>query len=372
MSTFLNFSPVTESAQLEFDVPVYEGYVDPSGSGLMDILAEAAQDSYQLQAGLLIADIALEHTLVTEGLDQASILLEGVAGDITEKAKKNITALWSKFRAWFDSALQSLKAMFTTGEKFIEKFGKVIEEKDVKGFKYKGRKITVDAGGAKADKTKGAINAELNLIVKKVEDIQRHINTATNAASNESDIGDVKAIKDRILKASGAESIGDIKKEITLAYFNNEKEDKEISDFSENSKSELISIVKSASKAIAEVKKAKDETDKEFATVLKALNQAAKEIKGGENNEERGRAVVYLNKQIAAIKYTLTLQGTVSAARVDGLKATAKDAEKALKKYLSFNPKKAKEEAPKAEDKKPLALPVGESSSLLEHSMKLI
>lgn len=364
MSTFLNFGK-TASATEQLDIPVYEGFIEPTGSGLMDLLAESAQDSYQLQAGLLIADIALENTLVTEGMDAASVVLESVVGDSVKKAKANIVKLFAKVRAWFTQMIQNLKVMFTSGEKFIDKYGKMIDEKDVKGFEYKGRQLTVEAGSNTATKLRGAISAKINETVAKVETVKTHI-TAANKNAEGGAGASSEDMKKAVLTAAGVEEVTDIKKNVVLAFYGAKEEAYEIKDFSANGKGELKDIVKNASKAIAEVEKAKAETEKSFTAVIKALDKAGSEVASDSDNANRGAAVVHLNKMTAVAQYGLTLLSTVSAAQVDALKSTAKDAEKTLKKYLSFNPKADKEQATKE------STTVVEESSLLSLSMRLI
>lgn len=324
-----NLSGVQEST---FEVPVYEGYVDPSLDGIMAITQETAHDFYQLNSALYVADVVHEEATL-ESAGRAEEILESVVSDSVEKMKKYFMNLWSKLKAWFASAIAYLKNMFVSGKKFVEANKKRLNEKNVLGFKYKGRKLTPSETGVQvADK-----------VVAIIKDEQADLTSAPSMTDGKFDKTPQEE-KEALLKQVGYEEISELTKEIRLSYFGGQDSDDadEIVDFGANDKSELMELVSNSGKAVSNVEKLRTATDKAIAGIIKELNAAAGKANKDESAADRDKAIniAVINRKVNNIKYLLTVHNAAIGATVEGIKAQSKDAERVLRKYLTYKPAK--------------------------------
>lgn len=340
-------------------VPVYEGYVQPGMEGIMSITQEFAQDFHQLNSALYVANVVHEQVSM-ESATEADAVLESVVKDTVEKIKKFFMNLWSKLKAWFQATITTLKNMFLSGKKFIDANKKRLTEKNVLGFKYKGRKITDPALPEQViTKISSAIDKEADGL------------TAGSATSKIDSEGKFKQSpeeeKEELLKSIGYDEVSELTKDIRLAFFDGKEPEEadEIEDFSANSKQELISIVSNASKAIRMVEKSKTDADKELGKVIKELNNIIRDVnKGDDDDKTKSISVALVSRVSNNIKYLFTLLNAAAGAVVEGIKSSSKEAERILRKYLTYKPAKEGFEFDGGEETV--------TESLLDQAMKLI
>lgn len=333
---------------------VYEGHVEPTGAGLMDIMQEASAEFDKFNSALYVMDVVHEQATL-ESAQEAEAVFESVVKDSLTKIKEFFVNLWNKITAWFKAVFIKLKNMFLSGKKFIDANKKLLNEKNVLGFKYKGRKITVEEGGTKVEEIS-------NKIDQLIED-EKRINDPISKTEETSE-----EARERLLKAVGFDEVSEISKEIRLAFFNGEEPDEadEIEDFSANDKRELIELVSNSGKAIKAVEKEKVKIDKALRDIIKEIDSTIKKVNSGSSDDKQKAVIISnLTRSSNNIKYLFSLGTTVVSAAVEGIKAASKDAERILKKYISYKPAKESFES---------GFEGGQvvNESLLDRAMKLI
>lgn len=357
IGTFTNLGTFGQTFGGSYEVPAYEGFVEPTSNGLMDLLQESAHDAYQLEAALYVANVVHEQATM-ESAQQAELVFESVVSDTIAKLKKIFMDMWARVKSWFAAVLQRIKMLFQSGEKFISANKKALEAKNVLGFKYKGYEITFDKGVAKS-------NTISDDIEKRIREFEGMLSAdAIPAGKVEESLADYK---ERILSEIGFDNVAEMKKAIVIAFHNDEEDTDEIEDFGKNSKQELMDLVKNANKTINAVNKEKARLDKQFNAIIKKLDGVGKEIANSKDGSdaERGAKVMNVNRGTKVIQYLMTLMTAAAAASVEGVQFTAKHAESVLKKYLTYKP--TKESAVDEEFDQTL-----ENLSILDRAMKLI
>lgn len=362
IGTFTNLG-VTQFGGSSIDVPAYEGFVEPTSNGLMDLLQESTQDFYQLQAALYVADVVHEQATL-ESAQDAEAIFESVVKDSLAKLKKIFSDMWAKVKSWFASVIQRAKLLFQSGEKFINANKKQLDEKNVLGFKYKGYKWDVASGQAKAEHFVDLAKKSIEQQAKVIDFAAKQVRAPKVDGSAPEGLDEVK---EKVFNAMGVEDISEMKKEIYLAARSGEEEAKEIEDFSANSKAELMELVKNSSKAISAIEKAKKATDAEYQRIIKALDAASKAIgEGGGDDKGRAQAVNIVNRAAKMVQFLLTIISAADAALIDNINTSAKAATATLKKYLTYKPAK---ESYTGEGDGDVTL---ESMSILDRAMKLV
>ena len=361
-------------ADYSVTVENYEGFVDPSLAGIQTINAEAALEAYQLNASLYISDVIMEEAVI-EGVTEPEVLLESVVKDSLTKMKELFQRFWSKVHAWFEKAKKALQMIFSSGEKFIKNYENELNEKNVKGFTYKGFKYTLKKGR--------------NLVLEKViivesflsetvdfsleDEAQRTVyGQKTSIEGHEqSDEYNTAEEKEKLVKELGAEKLSEVLAEVKKAFRNGKEEKEEFKDFSDgggNSKQELIDIIKDMKKLISEVEQEQRKNDNNFKQVLTAIQNAQSEIKrettsGDEAAAQRkAKLLTFANHKFQLAHYALTVINSLYGVEVDAYKEAAREAESVLKAYLRFKP--AKEGFKTLDDE--------QTGSILESAMKFI
>ena len=131
-------------------------------------LIEMAQTAYQLESGLLIADLKSEESIL-EGAMTPEVVLEVVGGDFLKSAKDWIMKQWDKFVNFIKSIISWIKRQFTFGKKFAETYGADIKAKNVAGYMVHGFDYDMAAGN---DLVVGARNKLTGRSGTAVEDLK--------------------------------------------------------------------------------------------------------------------------------------------------------------------------------------------------------
>lgn len=356
MSIFGNLNK-TEEPTLE----AYAGYVEPSLEGSLEITRESAEQMYALNASMYVTDVMLE-TAILEG-EEVEEVFESVVKDSLEKAKKIFTNFFQKLRAWFMAVKQKLTIMFTSAEKFVDKYEKELHEKakQVKDFEYEGYNYNVDAGQDAAEALHKKIEAHLVDVLKfdlsKVTQASQkaHLQQGMDEATKKED-------HEALLKALGAESNNDIVKDLSLKFKGSDDKVTVKVDVTG-----FIKLIKGKKDLIGGINKAEKATNVQYKEVMRAIEGARKDIKKAEKSDEQGRALALANRQLNTAHKALALWSTISGVEVKMIRSAASQAESVLKKLLTY---KSKDDV-KEDEKKP----VGENTtteSLLESAARFI
>lgn len=356
---------VNQPDDTQFEAPVYEGVVSPSGTAIMDIVLEAMREDYQLQAALEIADAQMTLKAVTESVEAAEVVLEGVLGNTFSKIKDGLKKLWAKVKAWFKSVRESLTMLFSKGKTFITKYKKTIQEKPARGFEYKGYVWSVDAGNTKAQSAISAIADGVESITSKLGSDVDSITAAAAAqgmAAGAKDEYDSSEIQDQIVGkvsdkiGSGSKGdLSDIKEAIFKAYRSGagDGDTEDLKEFSKVTRGTLIDLVDKSDKSLKTIADAEKAADKTFANSLKLISKAETAVgklgdssfqakgSGADNSDNavagrRAKAATFASKIAFATRYGQTLNSAIASAAVESVKASASEAERVLKRFVSY------------------------------------
>lgn len=362
------FGSSFKQQQSEFNVPVYEGYVDPSFTGIQEINVEASAQAYALESALYIADVFIEES-VMENAANADVLMESVVKDSFEKIKKALKDFWAKVKAWFVQVKNYLTALFLSGKKLVEKFKKELNESK-KGFEYKGFHWTLSKGA-------GEVTDLLQKIEQFVEDTTgaaiHEIDTAAKLTATMSD----KAPKEDVDSSEDnnklAELVGgsrkDMIEDLQKAFRNGEDAKDTFEDFSGNSKSELIELVRGGEKTLADLKKNEKSTDKGFQRTLATIQRAEKmagaaKAEGEDATKRRAQIVTATTRLYSVAKEAISYMTAATGVEVSASKAAISSSTSVLRSYISYRPKKEGFGSDEFES--------NNSDSLLENALKML
>ena len=360
---YFGTSIVSQPDNTEFEAPVYEGFVSPEGSAIMDIALEGMREDYQLQAALHIADAQLSLKAVTESTEAADIALESVVGSTFGKIKDGLKKLWSKVKAWFKSVRESITMAFSKGKAFITKYKKTIQEKPARGFEYTGYVWSVEAGNTKATAAVNAIAAAVEKVTGELGSDAESI--ASSAASQGMSAGakdsyDASEIQEEIVRelaskvgAGSNGELSDIKEAIFKAYRSGAEngDTEELKEFSKVTRGTLIDLVEKSDKSLKLIADAEKAVDKTFSNSLKLISKAETAVgklgnssfeeKGGDNSSNatagrRAKAATFASKIAFATRYGQTLNSAIASSAVESIKASAAEAERVLKRFVSY------------------------------------
>jgi hypothetical protein len=352
-------------------VESYNGFVDPSLAGIQTINAEAALEAYQLNASLYITDVIMEEAVI-EGAAEPEVLLEGVVKDSLTKLKEMFQKFWAKVRAWFEKAKKALQMIFSSGEAFIKKFEEDLNMKNVKGFTYEGFKYTLEAGSKTVKAKVETVEKFLDDTVGfKIDEVQTttHGQKANIEGNEHSEEYNTAEEKEKLVKQLGSEELSEVLDAVKKSFRDGKEEKEEFTDFSGNSKQELIGIVKNMKKHISEVEKQQRQTDNDFKKVLTAIQNAQSAIQRQKASDEgsaqaKAKMLTFANHKFQLAHYALTIINSLYGVEVDAYKEAAREAEAVLKAYLRFKPAKEGFETPVDDNH--------ETGSILESAMKFI
>lgn len=357
-------SIVSQPDNTEFEAPVYEGFVSPEGTAIMDIALEGMREDYQMQAALQIADAQLALTAVTESTEAAEVALESVVGSTFSKIKDGLKKLWSKVKAWFKSVRESITMLFSKGKAFITKYKKTIQEKPARGFEYTGYVWTVDAGNTKASAAINAIASAVEKITGKLGSDAEAIAaqaTAQGMSAGARDSYEASDVQEEIVRelaskvgAGSNGELSDIKEAIFKAYRSGAEngDTEELKEFSKVNRGTLIDLVEKSDKSLKVIADAEKAVDKTFSNSLKLISKAETAVgklgnssfeggKGADNSSNgvagrRAKAATFASKIGFATRYGQTLNSAIASSAVESIKASAAEAERVLKRFVSY------------------------------------
>ena len=315
-----------------------------------NILVESFKDTYQLEAGLYIADILMEQKVVMESAN-AEVLMEAVAGNLFERIKKLFKNIWEKIKSWFEAFVKNIKMMMVSGKKFIKEFGSELRKKNSTGFKYMGYEYSSDFKKIETIHSKCISVVESNVkdlnytkAVGKLSGEEAGVLLVSSAAMSKEgfahDTSDkVSEWKEVICKSvqSNCTSPEEITSEMTHLLGNKI----ECADFDNMDKSAMITKVDTAEKIIEEIKKACTNHEKSINSIISDVNKLEKEFKDVDE-AKKGKVTTVITAVTTRLSFLVTLRGTVTKTYADILKAQAKDCENTLKAYIRFKPAKDK------------------------------
>lgn len=321
MAIFSSKSVLTES-QTGFDHVDYN--VQPTMEASDQILYEFAEDMYKAQAGLYISDIIIEQA-VSEGAEPEA-LVEGTVKDFFKRIKDALKKLWDKIVAWFKSIIENLKVMFSSGEKFIKKYEKAINEKKDDKFEYTGFKYDM--------------NALLTIpeLPKSLDEVAKQIET--NYEDLKDDEFDVDEGKKEVLAStaatcglSGIDSVDELKKELVSKLRGGDVAKSTFTFSSGNGKGQMIDLVKNHSKILKGINKYYTDFNNAMSKVIKACEKAENKVKEG------GNTTVF-SKLVTVYKYGISLAQAVCSVRISIQKEAYGACLATLKRFVMWKPAK--------------------------------
>lgn len=339
------------------DVPVYEGFVAPTGDALMQIATEGVLEGAQLQAALHIADATIAYTAVHESASAAEAVLESVIGSTIGKIKEGLKKLWSKIKAWFASIRKSVSMMFTKGKDFVTTYKKEIESKPTRGFEYEGHVWSIDAGTKAFDAGTKALQESIEDVVGKLEgSIEDFSARAMQAQSTDGAKGEYATdeLHESILRdlasrigASANSDMSDLKEALSKKFRSGEDDKQELKEFAKVTRGTLIDIIKDIDKNLKVVTDNEKLVNKTFTTALKALDKAEIAVGKKENSSfdgddatakasSRAKVTTLASKMGAAVRYGQAVNSSLASTAVDSIKAAATEAESVLKSFIRF------------------------------------
>ena len=140
-----------------FNLSEYD-YIQPTTEAIDQILTESAKDSYKIRAAMYISDVLMERSILIESADP-QVLLEGFGKDIYTKLKNMLITMWNKIKSWYEAIKKYFLRIFTSGKEFVKKFDKELRAKNVKGYKYKSFKYTMDKGNSAVSDISGKLDS---------------------------------------------------------------------------------------------------------------------------------------------------------------------------------------------------------------------
>ena len=307
--------------------------------GSDQILYEAAQDFYKINAGLYISDVLIEQA-VTEGASDPEALMEGTVKDFFKRIIDAIKKFWAKVKAWFKNVIETIKVFFMSGEKFIKQYESKLKAKNAKGFEYTAYKYTFGT----ANKMYASIEKACDKVIK---DIPGKIGANTSVKAVKAAFGDAGELEsadfvEKICKAgaSNASTISELKNAMLKGTRNNSDEPQEWVDFNGNTKDYMISVVKDHKKTVSEIEKYDKETEAKFANLVKAYESLERSMEGGKSD-----ALSIISKAASNARSALSILQGVNATYISLVREEYGTFVSILKRYAVYKEKESTKES---------------------------
>lgn len=328
--------------------------IDHTMESFAKIIVDFNKEAHVLESALYISDVLMEQE-VLEGASP-EVLLEGVVGDFFRKVWAMIQKLWGKIKAFFKAVYRYFETLFMSGEKFVKKYKKELEDKTATGFTYTAHKFDLKKGESFADQMSGKIDRDMDEVVKRLDAVTK----VAKMAASDSDGKEYKVEdeKEEMLKVLGVDSVSELVEKIREAYMSPEKE--ELKDFEDVSKSDMIKTLMDKTKILNELSKDAKAIDDGFKKISKSLKDAQNKFET-EDASVKEKIARHVNNYISGFKFSVTVNNTVVATKRDCVGKALKSFQSTLRSYLFYKP--AKESFGGDED-------YSAGSSLLESAMK--
>lgn len=319
------------------DVNMYTGTVLPTMEASDEIVYEASENMYKIQAGLYISDIMIEQA-VTEGYGGGEALMEGAVKDFFKKILDTLKKFWAKVKAWFKSVIEHIQVYFMNGKKFIEKYKDALNKKEAKNFTYSAHKYDIDKMESTADKV--------------IKEAQRYMSPKISGITSESNADWVKNSFGTVALTSsefvetlckkaigGCDSIAAIKEQLALIARDMVNDKRDWKDFNGNSKADMIKYVEKNSEILNKIKEANSESDSNFKNAISAIGSLENSIK------DNDKLVSVISTVSGNVKTALSLTQGVYAVKTAMYKEAYGEFLGILKSYALYKDKSATKES---------------------------
>lgn len=299
---------------------------------LMEILQESSFEFAQLRAGMYISDCIMEQK-IREGVE-AEVLYENFAVELFEKIKKMFLTLLNKVKDFFKKLVYNLRLMFTSGKKFIEKFGNDIANKKTTGFEYNAYKYTYTAGENYVAGIYGECASFANDFIKSIEDvtIEKMKKVLVNYSSLETP--SAEDLKNVLLKNLKVENVPELVNNIYKRFRDGKEEKSTFKDFNGNSKDQMMKTIKESDNLIKSIEKDRNQITTLYKNTVKSIDTAKRRLK---NEENYGKIATAASTMSSAIKFAGSIALTSTRVKISIVKEMSSAFESILKKYLRFS-----------------------------------
>lgn len=312
-----------------------EGMFEGTLEEMQNILLESAKDMYEIQTGLLIADVVIEESVLESavGMDEIEGVMEGVVKDSLTKLKELFIKMRNKIVAWFKKAVDNIKITFATGEKFLAQYADRVRAAaaNAKDFEYEGIEYTPEAGFAK---TKEASAKLKELVAGIAKGTQKEL-TSNLASLKEKP--EAKDYKEEITSKFGVKSMGEISTSIKEAFGKgSEKKTIKNPDFGK-----MLSVLQNKSKYIKDVETIRDDATKSIQEMLDLIDTAERLAKS-QKDANKGAIASFVSQASKKARTLISLNNSIGAVSIAMIKEVAKNYEGVLKKLIKTTSSKTK------------------------------
>ena len=341
----------------------YEGTLEE----MQNILFESARDMYEIQTGMLIADVVLEESVLESavGTEELETVTEGVVKDSLTKLKELFIKLRNKIVAWFNKAIDNVKIFFTTGEKFVKTYEDRIRAaaSNAKDFEYEGIEYTPEAGFAKTKEASAKLKELVAAIAKGTE------KELTSNLASLKEKPEAKDYKEEINEKFGVKSIGEISTNIKEAFGKGtDKKTIKNPDFNK-----MLAVLKNKNQYIKDVETIKNDAVKSIQEMLDLIDTAQRLAKS-QKDANSGAIAAFVSQASKKARTLISLNNSIAAVSISMIKEVAKSYEGVLKKLIRTTSSKTKGYDPnelaggsnRINGREPKQLTAAKESSLLE------
>lgn len=331
---------LTEST---IDIPEFQGHVEPTLEGALEIVYESSREMAEYNASLYIADVLAEQS-VMEGAS-FEVVVEGVVKDSFNKLKEVFKNMWAKVKSWFANAKKLYKQLTLKGKDFIKEFRSELLEKarkaKGKGFQYKGYNYTPEAAEARVNKATAVFMKHISISSDSMETVASQLASASDAAEVGKEYDAAEEIEE-MWKAVGFDNVSELNKAILEEARNGADEKEMLEDFEGNSVEELITFVEHGADAIKAAEKLEKDLDKGFTRILKALQGAeakATQLEGKAEGEEAKKAAAVtalVSHRSKVSKQAISAMMSVAGVQSAYVREVVSASTSALRALLSF------------------------------------
>lgn len=296
---------------------------------MQNILMESAQDMYEIQTGLLIADVVIEESVLESavGMEEIESVMESVIKDSLTKLKEFFIDLRNKIVAWFKKAVDNIKIFFSTGEKFIKEYGDRIRAAaaNAKDFEYEGIKYTPEAGFAKTKEASAKLKELVSEIAKGTErELTSNLASLKEKPEN-------KDYKEEINAKFGVKSLGEISTNIQEAFGKEKGADKETIKNPDFGK--MLSVLQNKKTYIKDVETIRDDAAKSIQEMLDLIDTAQRLAKS-QKDANKGAIASFVSQASKKARTLISLNNSIGSVSIKMIKEVAKSYEGVLKKLI--------------------------------------
>lgn len=296
---------------------------------MQNILMESAQDMYEIQTGLLIADVVIEESVLESavGMEEIESVMEGVVKDGLTNLKELFIKLRNKVVAWFKKAIDNVKIFFSTGEKFVNAYGDRIRAAaaNAKDFEYEGIEYTPEKGFAKTKETSAKLK---ELVAEIAKGTQKEL-TSNLASLKEKP--EAKDYKEEINAKFGVKAIGEITTNIKEAFGKEKDVDKKT--IKNPNFGKMLAILQNKSTYIKDVESIRDDATKSIQEMLDLIDSAQRLAKS-QKDANKAAIASFVSQSSKKARTLISLNNSIGAVSIKMIKEVAKNYEAVLKKLI--------------------------------------